>query len=74
MQTYGQEPIKANYHLVKFGGHRYCDSEGENVLVCDVISYDHLIKGLFDFIGKSPSRKLAILLSLVAKDGVVIKI
>ena len=74
MRTYGQESIKANYHLVKFGGHRYCDSEGKNVLVCDVISYDHVIKGSFDFIGKSPSRKLAILLSLVAKDAVVVKI
>ena len=33
------------YHSTKFGGHRHCSSEDIKVLVCHVISQDHLIKG-----------------------------
>ena len=45
-----------SYHSTKFGGHRHCSSEDIKVLVCQVISQDHLIKGSFDFMGKSHSQ------------------
>ena len=38
----------------KFGSYRHCDSADMIFLVCLVISQDHPIKGLFEFMGKSP--------------------
>ena len=38
-------------HPAKFGGYRHCCSGDIIILVCHVISQDHLIKGLCDFIG-----------------------
>ena len=55
MQHYGQEPINVSYRLARFGDHRHCGSEDIKILVCQVISQDHLIKWSFDFIGRSPS-------------------
>ena len=41
---------------IKFGGNRYCDSGDIMVLVCRVISHNHMIKESCDFMGRSPSR------------------
>ena len=67
-----------SHHLAKFCGHRACgssDTTNEDiiVLVCHVISQDHVIKGWFDFISRSPSRKVTILPSLVAISNVVME-
>ena len=56
MGSYGQGPINLNYYLVKFGGHRHHGSEDIMILVCQVISEDHMIKGSSDFIKRRPSR------------------
>ena len=42
-------------------------------LLCHVILQDHLTKGLSNIIGRSPSRLLTILSSLVAKDTAVVE-
>ena len=42
---YRQESIKVGYHPVKFRGHRHSDNGDIVVLVCHVISQDHMIKG-----------------------------
>ena len=44
MWFYRQEPINIGYHPAKFGGHKHCGSEDVVVLVCHVISQDHVIK------------------------------
>ena len=36
------------------------------VLVCHIISQNHLIKVSYDFMGRSPSRQVSILQKLVA--------
>ena len=51
-----QDLIKVSYHLAKLGGHRDSDSGDIVVLVCDVISLDHVIEGSSEFIGRDPSR------------------
>ena len=102
------------YHLLKFGGHRYCSSTDKMFLVCHIIkwvrwlqqckaiklslrpakfsgqrqygsedimilifhvnSQDHVIKVTYDFIGRSLSRYVTILLSLVAIDFLAVDI
>ena len=44
-----------SHHPTKFHGHRHCGSGDKMVLVCHVISQDHVIKGSFDFMGGRPS-------------------
>ena len=70
---YRQEFIKLGYHPVKFGGYRHSDNGDIMVLVCHVISQDHVIKGLYDFEDRSLSREVIILLSLVAIETVVVE-
>ena len=55
MWLYMQELIKLGYCSAKFGGYRHFDSGDIVVLVCLVISQDHLIKELSGFMGRSPS-------------------
>ena len=43
-------------HPTEFDGHKHYGSGGIMVLVCHVVSEDHMIKGSFDFIGRSPVR------------------
>ena len=44
------------HQLAKFSGHSQCSSRDIKVLVCHVISQDHVIKRSCDFIGGSSSR------------------
>ena len=46
---------KASYHLVKFVEGSHSGSKVIMILVCHLISLDHVIKGSYDFIGWSPS-------------------
>ena len=57
-----------SHHSNKFGGHRHCGIGDITILVCHVISQDHVIKGLCPFIDSSPSRLVIILRSVVAID------
>ena len=46
---------KASYHLVKFVEGSHSGSKVIMILVCHLISLEHVIKGSYDFIGLSPS-------------------
>ena len=47
------DPIKVGYHPAKFGDHRYSTGSNILVLVFHMILQDHMIKGSYDFIGRS---------------------
>ena len=44
-----------NHQPAKFGGHMHWGSGDITILVCDVISQEHEIKGSCNVIGKGPS-------------------
>ena len=52
-----QDPLKVSYEIAKLGGHRHCDSGDIMVLICQVISKDHLIKVSSNFMVGTPHRK-----------------
>ena len=54
MWLYGLEPLKLSHHPAKFGGHRHCD-HGDMILICHVISQNHVIKDQYNYVGKSLS-------------------
>ena len=58
--------MKVSYHPANFGGHRQCGSGDIMVLVCHVISQDHLINGSSDFVRRSTSKQVTTLQNLVA--------
>ena len=51
-----QESLKVSYHPAKFGGHSHTGNRDKKFLFWQLISQDHVIKELFDFIGWSPSE------------------
>ena len=44
-----------SHHPAKFSGHRHCGSGDITVLVCHMTLHDHVVKGLCDLMGRSPS-------------------
>ena len=60
-----RKSLKVSHHPTKFGCYRHSGIEDIMILVCLVISQDQVIKGSCDFKGKSPSRQVNILPSLV---------
>ena len=64
----------ASHHHAKFGGQRHCSSGDIMVLACQVISQDCEIKGSCDIMGRSPSRYVNVLPSLVVIDTLVVEI
>ena len=54
MWPYGQVPIKVSYHHAKFVNHKHSGSRDTILLVCHMISQDHVIKGsLIIYVGAS---------------------
>ena len=51
-----QKPIKVSCNPVYFGGHRHGGSGDIMILVRHVILQDHVIKGLWDTIGRNRSE------------------
>ena len=51
----------------------HCGSKNIMILVFDVTLQDHVIKGPFDFMGRSQSREVTILSSLVVIGFVVVE-
>ena len=51
-----RSPLKVSQHPSKFGGREYYGSVNVIVLICHVISQDHVIKESCDFKGWNPSR------------------
>ena len=60
----GMEFLKTSHHSAKFCGQRHCGSGDMMILVCQVMSQDHITKGTRDLMGRKPSRKVTILPSL----------
>ena len=58
------------HQLAKFGDHRHCVSTAMLVSVCHVILRDHVTEGSSNVMGRSPSKWVAFLLSLMAIDTV----
>ena len=58
--------LKVNYLPGKFDGHKLCRSGDIIVLVCHVISQDHMMKQACNTTGKSPLRQVTILQNLAA--------
>ena len=54
-----------------YGGHRHSVSWVIMVLVCHMVSQDHMIKESCHFMSRSPSRKITILPRLVATGSMV---
>ena len=48
----GLKLIKLSHHLATFCGHKHCSSGDTMLLVCHMISQNHIILWLFDFMGK----------------------
>ena len=45
-----------NHISAKFGGDRHHNSGDIMLLVCHLVSHDHVIKESCEFVGRSPSR------------------
>ena len=45
-----------SYHPTEFTGHRRFGNDDIIVFVCHMILRDHVIKGLYDLMAKSPSK------------------
>ena len=58
MQISGWELLKVCHHLGKCCEHRHYDSGGIVFLICYMISREHMFKGLCEFMGGIPSRRL----------------
>ena len=71
MSLYRKEPIKVGCRPAMFGVHGHSYSGDIAYLVCRVILLGHVIKESVDSIGRSPSRYITILPSLVAIGTVV---
>ena len=41
---YGQKPINVSYHSAKFDGHGHCGSGDIMILICQIISQEHVVK------------------------------
>ena len=53
MWLYDWEPHTLGQHAVNPDGSRHCGSGDKTILICHVISKDHVFKGLYDFVGGS---------------------
>ena len=73
MWVCGWEFLIVCHHPSTFGGQRHCGS-GDMFLISHVISKDHVLKGLCDFIGGSSSWWVARPSSLTAISNVVVEI
>ena len=58
--------LKISYHPGKFGGHKHGRGGDIIVLICQVISPDHVKKHSCDIVGSSPSRQATILQNVAA--------
>ena len=68
------DPLMVSHIDAKFGGHRHCVSRDITVLVCCIISQDHVIKKYTNVMGRSPLRLVTILPSLVNIETVVVEV
>ena len=74
MRLYGKELIIVWSHPARFDGHSHCGSEDLTFLIDHVSSRDHLFKRLCDFMGRSFSKYVTTLLSLLAISFMIVEI
>ena len=65
---------QVSHHSTKFSGHNQCNIGDITILVFYLILQYHFIKAPCDFVVRSPSRQVTILLSLVAIGTVVVEL
>ena len=63
--------MKVSYHPATFGSYRQSGVGDVMVFVCHVTLQDNVIKALYDFMVRSSSRYVTILLNLAIIDPVV---
>ena len=63
----------ASHHLVKLGGQGHCSSEDITVLICHVILQDGVAQEPYDLYGRSASRHVTAMTSLVIIGSVVVE-
>ena len=68
------DPLMVSHIDAKFGGHRHCGSRDITVLVCCIISQDHVIKKYTNVMGRSTLRLATIPPSLVNIETVVVEV
>ena len=56
MQIYGWELLVVSIDPDKFSDERFCESKDLMLLICYVTWSDHMWKGLWTFMGGSPSK------------------
>ena len=55
MQIYEWEPPTVSHHPDKFVGHSSHCGSGDMFVICQLASYNHLFKGLYNFMSGRPS-------------------
>ena len=63
-----------SYHRAKFDGHRHSGNKDIMIFACHVTWQDHVIRALYDFLVRSPSKVVTILTSFVAIGTVLVEI
>ena len=63
--------MKVSYRPAKFDGRRHCGSGDIMILVFHVILQNQVFKGSCDFMDRSTSRQVTILLSLVTLEPLI---
>ena len=66
--------LKVSHHPIKFGGHTHCYIGDIMILVCCMISQDHIIRGSCAFIGSGPLTWIIIVSRMVAIDALIVEI
>ena len=74
MGLYESKPLKVSHDPAKFGGDKHCGRGDIMILICHVISQDHVTLGSCDFMGRSPLRNVTNLYNLVAITTMVVEI
>ena len=54
---YERRPLKISHHSGNFGGFKHSDIEDITIFDRHVISQDHVLKGLCDFMVRNPSKE-----------------
>ena len=74
MWFYSCDPHAIGHKNANFGGFRCCGNGDKTVLMCHVISGDHMFKGLRGFIDKIFLKQITNLPYLMARGLVVVEI
>ena len=70
----GREPLKVSHNSGRLGSHKDCASGDIMFLVCQLIAEDHVTKEKSNPLGRSGSKLVTMLQSLVVIDTVVVEI